>query len=159
MINALRSWMISIVVVSMLISVIQAMTPDGNLRKIVSILSGLVLLLTMLQPLIHRNIDVQISDKEDIQQEIRQRTEKLQKEQAQESGKLIEDKTAAYIAKEAKRMGISCTVHVKTAVGKDGIPRPVSAALSCPPSAQLSEYMERELGIAKGGQTWNEQSG
>lgn len=159
MIEALRSWMISIIVVSVMLSVVQAMTPDGNIRKIVSALSGLLLLLAMLQPLSHKSMNLQISRRDDIQRDVRQRTEELQKKQTQERQKLIEEKTAAYISEEAKQLGISCTARVKTAVNKDGVPRPASAALSCPPSEQLSAYMERELGIARGRQTWNEKIG
>lgn len=159
MIEALRSWMISIIGVSLLLSVVQALTPEGGIRKIMSLLGGLLLLLTMIQPLAHTQPGWRVTQRGGVQREVLRRTEELQKKQEQTQRRIIEEKTAAYISKEAGRMGISCTVRVKTAVGKDGVPRPASAALSCPPAERLSAYMVETLGIARGRQTWNEKVG
>lgn len=159
MIEALRAWMISIILVSFILSLVQALTPEGGTRKMVSLISGLLLLLVMLQPLTHAGTGWQVTRRGDIQREVLRRTEELQKKQGQAQRRIIEERTAAYISKEAKRMGISCTVRVKSEMGRDGVPRPASAALSCPPSKPLSAYMEHELGIAAGRQTWNEKVG
>ncbi len=158
MIDAFRTWMTSLVAVSLLISVIQAMTPHGNMKRIVSMLSGLVLLLAMMQPILRGNADLRLPHKDDCQEEITRRTEELKKEQVKTARQNIEAKTAAYISDEAKRLGISCTVRVGTAIGKDGVPRPDSAALSCAPSEKLATYMEKELGIPRRRQTWNEKT-
>lgn len=150
--------MTSLVAVSLLLSVIQAMTPHGNMKKIVSMIGGLILLLAMMQPILHGNADLRLPQKDNCQKEITQRTEELKKEQVRTARRNIEAKTAAYISDEAKRLGISCTVRVRTTMGKDGVPRPDSAVLSCAPSEKLAAYMEKELGISKGRQTWNEKT-
>lgn len=159
MMEGLRAWMLSLITVSMLLSVIQAVTPPGGVKKIASLLGGLILLLAMLQPLTRSRLRWQTSAPADMQRSIRLRTEALQKEQESKRRTIIEEKTASYIVKEAERIGISCTVRVKAAADKDGRLRPVSAALSCPRSQQLALYMEKQLGIPQGRQTWNEASG
>ena len=55
MIGALREWLTSIVVVTLLLSVAQALVPEGNICRVASFLGGLILLLTMLRPATSRN--------------------------------------------------------------------------------------------------------
>ena len=51
MMEHVRQWLSSIVVVSLLLSVVQSLVPKGSLRRVASFLSGLVLLVVLLEPL------------------------------------------------------------------------------------------------------------
>ena len=52
MIDAVREWIRSIVMVTMLLSVGQAMVPEGQIRKIFSFSGGLVLVIVLLHPVL-----------------------------------------------------------------------------------------------------------
>lgn len=156
MIEHIRTWLTALVAVSILISVVQSMIPAGNLRKIASLTGGLLLLIVMIQPLARLDISHFSFDREDYEEKIEQRSNELETDSRKKMKKLIEKKTAAYISEQADNLGISCSVKVTTQVGKDGIPRPVAVSLSCAPSEKLATYIENELGIPRGRQTWND---
>lgn len=156
MIAAVRTWLISIITVSMLLSVTQILIPEGTIRKIASFTSGLILLVTLLQPVLGadlRRLDLHFRDYE---AEIGIRQEELAAEGAHELKSIIETRTAAYISDKADALGLRVFVRVKSEPGSDGIPLPVSADIKGPWSEALAAYMERELGIPRERQVWHE---
>ena len=50
MIAAVRTWLTAVAAVSLLLSVVQYITPKGTLRDTASFIGGLLLLLVLLQP-------------------------------------------------------------------------------------------------------------
>ena len=57
MMEHVRQWLSSIVVVSLLLSVVQSLVPKGSLRRVASFLSGLVLLAVLLEPLPKQDLE------------------------------------------------------------------------------------------------------
>lgn len=155
MIEQLRSWLTAIVVTSILVTVAQSLIPEGTLRRIASITSGLILLLVLLQPVTKLEIGSLHLDYDQYEEKIEEQQSVLQNQRDQELEKLIAERTEAYILDKAKSLGISCTVTVTTEVDDSGTPRPYRAELSCKPSEQLARYLSEEIGIPKERQVWN----
>lgn len=153
---ALREWLTSVVVVSMLLSVAQLLVPEGTLRKIASFTGGLVLLAALLRPVLGADLGRLRLDLSDYREAVEQRQAELSEESGAEIAELIAARTEAYISEEAVRLGAAVTVRVETEAGADGVPVPVGAVLTGPRSQALSDYMANQLGIPVERQVWQD---
>ena len=148
MIAAVRTWLTAVAAVSLLLSVVQYITPKGTLRDTASFIGGLLLLLVLLQPVRKAALpdDVHMGLAEYEKQVETYRTKKL--------GTLIESEAEAYILDKAARMGLTVRIKVGTEENSEGVPVPVSAELTGTPSRELSRWIEAELGIPVERQVW-----
>ena len=154
MIGAVREWLSAVVAVAMLLTVAQALTPEGTIRKIASFTGGLILLVTLLQPVLG-------ADLSRLDLNLDTYGQAIQKRQLEEAGSVelterIETQTAAYISDKADALGLTVTVRVETQPGASGVPVPWSAEVTGPRSEALAAYIEEELGIPRGRQIWHE---
>ena len=156
MIGALREWLTSVVVVSVLLAVVQTLIPEGTVRKIGAFTGGLILLVTLLQPLLGVDFEDLELRLEQSRETVEQRQQELEQAGAREMAELIERQTAAYIWDKADALGLDLSAEVRVERGPDGIPLPVSATLTGTYSEALSAYLERELGIPRERQVWHE---
>ena len=155
MIDTIRTWLMSIVIASLAVSLAETLVPAGTLRRVLSVTGGLILLLVVLQPLLRVDLKHVKLDTSQYQKTVESRRAELENADNEQIAELIAEKTESYILDKAKQLGISCTVKVATKNGADGMPYPSSAVLSCPLSKELSAYLEQELGIPKERQSWN----
>ena len=95
MIGALREWLTSIVVVTLLLSVAQALVPEGNIRRVASFLGGLILLLAMLRPVLGADLERLRLNFDGYEQELRQVREELSASYDAGLAERIEERTAA----------------------------------------------------------------
>ena len=149
MIVALKGWLTAVLTTAVMLTVAEKLVPEGSLRKIASITGGLILLLVLVQPVTKLQVGQLRLDYGAYADAVRQRQQELQAENTAEMAELIAERTEAYILDKAASLGISCQAVVTTAPGEDGLPCPVAAELSCPPSEALAECLESELGIPK----------
>jgi stage III sporulation protein AF len=156
MIGAIRTWLTSVVVVSLLLSVAQTLIPEGSIRKIAAFTGGLVLLVTLLRPLLGMDLSRLDLDRSDYAAAIQARQEELTAAGEKELSSLIAERTEAYIWDKGDELGLSVTAKVTTETEEDGVPVPVSAELWGQRSEQLAAYMEEELGIPGERQVWHE---
>ena len=156
MMGAVREWLTSIVVVTMLLSVAQSLIPEGGIRKIASITGGLVLLVALLQPILGADLERLELRLEDYETAIEKRQEELAEAGEAELQGIIAERTAAYISEKADTLGLSVTAEVRTEPGPDGVPVPVEVELRGQPSEELAAYVEHELGIPRERQVWHE---
>ena len=154
--GALREWLTSVVVVSVLLAVVQTLIPEGTVRKIGAFTGGLILLVTLLQPLLGVDFEDLEPRLEQSRETVEQRQQELEQAGERELAKLIERQTAAYIWDKADALGLDLSAEVRVERGPDGIPLPVSATLTGTYSEALSAYLERELGIPRERQVWHE---
>jgi len=154
MIGAVRDWLTSIVLVSMLVSVAQAMIPEGAIRKIASFTSGLILLVALLRPLLGVDLGRLELGLEGYRDAIEERQEELSAAADAEMAAIIEKQTAAYISDKADALGLTVTVRVSVKLGPEGVAVPWSAEVRGQHSEELAAYMERELGIPEERQVW-----
>jgi stage III sporulation protein AF len=156
MMGAVRSWLTSVVVVSLLLSVAQTLIPEGSIRKIASFTGGLVLLVTLLRPLLGTDLSRLDLDRSDYAAAIQARQEELTAAGEEELAARIAERTEAYISDKGDELGLSVTARVTTETGADGVPTPFSVELWGQRSGQLAAYMEEELGIPGERQVWHE---
>ena len=154
--GALREWLTSVVVVSVLLAVVQTLIPEGTVRKIGAFTGGLILLVTLLQPLLGVDFEDLELRLEQSRETVEQRQQELEQAGEREMAELIEQQTAAYIWDKADALGLDLSAEVRVERGPDGIPLPVSATLTGTYSEALSAYLERELGIPRERQVWHE---
>jgi len=146
---AVRSWLFSVVLASMLLSLVRTLLPEGGVRRAASFTGGLLLLLALLRPA--AGLGGVSLEMDGCAQEIEERREELEAENREELRSLIESRTAAYILEHG---GVSASVTAEE--DENGILRPAAAEVEGPYSQALSEWMESELGIRRERQVWGE---
>ena len=156
MIGALREWLTSIVVVTLLLSVAQTLVPEGSIRRVASFVGGLILLAVLLRPVLGTDLERLRLDLDGYEQALQEARQELASSGETELTKRIEERTAAYISDKADALGLEVTVRVETDTGDDGVPVPAAAEVTGPRSEELASYMENELGIPRERQVWHE---
>ena len=159
MIGAVREWLTAIVVVTMLISVVQSLIPEGSIRKAASFTGGLVLLAALLRPVLGADLEKLDLDLSRYQEEVEQRQTALEETEEKELAARIAERTAAYISDKADTLGLTGEIRVKTRTGEAGVPLPWSVEVDCARSAELESWLEGELGIPKERQVWHGREG
>ncbi len=158
MMAAARAWLTAVVSVTLLLSVIQMLTPKGRLREITSFVGGLLLLAVLLRPLGSVDLSAVSLNLDAYRQTVEQRQAELEQEGQKELVGLIEAELESYISDKAADMGL--TLRVQVTVEPDGsgvpVPVPVSVELTGPRSEVLSRWLETELGVPAERQVWNE---
>ena len=127
MIGAVRVWLTSIVMVTLLLSVAQTLIPEGTIRKIAGFTGGLILLVALLRPVLGADLERLHLDLGDYERAIEERQEELASAGNAELKALIESQTAAYISDKADALGLEVTVRVEAEAGADGIAVPAAA--------------------------------
>lgn len=158
MVEALKEWVTSIVLVTLLLSVAQTLIPEGSIRKIASFTGGLILLVALLQPVLGTDLSRLDLEMGEYEQAVRERQEELEKMGKSDLSDIIAQRTAAYISDKADTLGIAVTAEVTVEPGENGVPVPVEARLTGPTSGELADYMEQELGIPRERQVWKDEA-
>ena len=146
---ALREWLTAVLATAVLLSLAERLAPEGTLRKITSLVGGLILLLVLVRPLAGLEGGDLRLDYGDQSAAVEQRRQELQAENDKTLAELIAEKTEAYISDKAAEYGLDCKAAVTVAPNGVGVPVPWSAELSCAPSEALAEELEQALGIPR----------
>ena len=147
MIVALRGWLTSVIYTAMVIAVAENMAPPGGMKKIVSMIGGLVLLIMLVKPLDKLEMGFLQPSYDSYVRGVEMRQAELEKDGLQELERLIEQQAAAYILDKAKRLGLDCQVTVRCKVGEEGVPYPHRVTIQGTVSEELKKWIEEELGI------------
>ncbi len=157
MMESLRTWLSSIVAVTLLIAMAESLVPEGTMRRVAGFTGGLVLLLALVRPVLAGGLP-------DLTLETEKWTAAIEEEQADLSRQgedalagLIAERTASYIWDKGAALGLEVTAAVETRTGEEGIPVPYSVELEGPYSQELASYITEELDIPPERQVWNEQ--
>ena len=156
MIGALREWLTSIVVVTLLLSVVQALVPEGSIRRVASFVGGLILLAALLRPVLGADLERLRLDLGGYEQELQDAREELSAAGDMALSERIEERTAAYISDKADALGLKVAVRVEATTGPDGVSLPEKVELTGPYSRELADFMTRKLGIQAERQVWHE---
>jgi len=158
MISFFKEWIIGITAVSILTAAVQSLLPQGNIKKVGNIASGLVLLLSIATPLFNLEAaDLSAAITEFRLQE-NGHSELLAIENKALVKRIIEEQTAAYISDKATELGAKCTIEVSYSYSDNGTAYLSSVVivgdLSPEQKKYLSEYLEREFSISEVHQTY-----
>ena len=155
MIGAVRSWLTSIAAVTLLLTVVQALVPEGTVKKIAGFTGGLLLLAALLQPALKTDLGRLRLDFSDYEEAVGERAAELDAAGKDELAAIIAGRTAAYISDKADALGLGVTAQVRTEPA-EGIPVPASVELTGPYSQDLADWIAGELGIPAERQVWHE---
>ena len=155
MIGAVRGWLLSIAAVTLFLTVVQLLTPEGTLRKIAGFTGGLLLLTALLRPLGQLDFGWLGLERSDYSRIIEERAAELAESEKEALSEGIAERTAAYISDKADALGLTVTVRVETEL-EAGTPIPASAELRGPYSQGLADWIAEELGIPAERQVWHD---
>ena len=152
----LRQWLLGIVSCALLVSFCEQLTPAGALKKLMRFTGGLLLILSILQPVTRIDLDVLPLDLDTYRSAMAQVKLELEDERTDALADGIAARTGAYIEDKAEELGLTVRAVVESEnVG--GTPLPVSVTLYGTEDAALADYIESQLGIAKEKQVWKEE--
>ena len=155
MIQALREWLVSIVMLSFLISLLRLFLPEGNLRKAGAFTGSLVLMAAILRPLVRLEPERFDWGLESYESAITERMEEFQANQETAFREMVAERSAEVIVEKAAELGAAVSVRVETRT-ENGTPLPQSVTLDGPWNAALSEWMRVALDIPPERQEWRE---
>lgn len=159
MIELIRSWLVGITCAAMVVALAESLAPAGAVRKVGRLTGGLVLLLSILQPV----MTLDMADLSGLLAEYRLEaagySELLESENEKLMKDIIAEQTGAYILDKAASLGLDgCEVTVEVEERTEGYPIPASVTVMGPISQSqqqaLSRQIEANLAISADRQTY-----
>ena len=146
----IRNWILSVTAAAMVLSVAEAVMPDGTVKKVGKRVGGLVLILALLQPLV--SLDYESLYEQVSRLPAEKAWQETEEKSAMEPMKaVIEQKLSAYIVDKAAESGVSCTAEVRCTADENHVPVPTEVILTGNftevQKQVLTTCLEQELGI------------
>ena len=152
----LRQYVISVTAAALICGVITSMVKKGGAGELIRMLCGLVLSITVLYPISGLHLDSLSFDLFSSVQEGERIAAQGEKITRQSIADIIKSETEAYILDKAAALEVNLTAEVT--LSEDDIPVPVGVTLSGNLSpyarSQLTNVIEKDLGIPKEYQLW-----
>ena len=148
--TAVRSWLLAVIVVSLMCAAAEALMPPGPGRRVGRLVCGLALLSAVLSPLAGLDLDGGQQWLEDYLSSLDGRTAELEETVNSQMKGIIEGEYAAYIVDKAAQLGAACSA--RTECRRDGglyLPQRVEVTGAVPPPLQseLVQIIVRDLGV------------
>lgn len=153
MMDPLRQWLLGVVSCAFLVSLIDRLTPEGAVERLVRFGGGLALLLCMLRPLGTAELRALTFDPEPLLSSRAALEERYRTESSEALAAVIAERTGAYIEDKAHALGLQVTAEVRVQE-EDGTLLPYSAVLYGAEDASLAAVLADELGIPRERQEW-----
>ncbi|MEQ2455081.1 stage III sporulation protein AF [Flavonifractor hominis] len=150
MLDVIRTWLIGVTCAALVAALAEGLTPDGTVRKIGRLASGLVLLAAMLQPLLRLNTTALTQALTEYKLDLSAYSTDLEEENQELMKGIIEEQAGAYILDKATALGITCQVRVEAQEEEEWpIPHSVfiSGVLTQEQQQALTQVIEREFAI------------
>ena len=144
MLELIRQWLLGITASAMLVALAEALCPDGNIRGILRLTGGLVLLAAVLNPLLKLDTEALGRALAEYKLDLGAYSTELEEENETLMKDIIEEQSAAYIQDKAAALGIDCQVTVE-ADGEEEWPIPQSVTVMGSLTAEQQEALERTI--------------
>ncbi|MCI8479168.1 MAG: stage III sporulation protein AF [Oscillospiraceae bacterium] len=142
MIALIKEWLVGITCAAMFVALAGALMPEGPVRKIGRLTSGLVLLLAVVQPVLQLDSGILARSFLSYQAVWQEEALPLEDTNLTLMKELIEEQTGAYILDKAASFGIECQVEVTAQDGGEGYyPIPTSVVIH----GNLTDYQRTVL--------------
>jgi hypothetical protein len=158
--EALRGWIIGIAGAAMVTAAALTVTPEGRVKKIISLICGLMMILALIKPL--KGFDYTSFSKylTQYKEDAEAFSGAIESENENLTRRIIEDKCQAYILDKGKSIGITdLDVAVTAELSDDGCWYPSGASLMTDAETaardKLSQSIEAELGISPEELIWS----
>lgn len=150
--EGIRQWLLGAAACALLVSMAWRLCPDGAARQVARFTGGLLVLCALLRPIAAWEPPERLWDISDYRAAVARAEETLSREAADTFSAGIARRLEAYIEDKAEGLG----ADVRAEVTADGRGVPVGVTLRGAYCAELTELVERELGVAKEKQVWIE---
>lgn len=154
--TAVRTWLLGVILTSFACAVARNLVPSGREQRFLRLTSGLLVLLSAVQPLARVGEMLPAFAPLDLSEQIQSQKDSMEQEKERELSSLIAERTAAYIWDKASQLGVEVTVSVELTISEGGLPIPNVVTLMGSYSEELSAWLEREMGIDVHQQIWLE---
>ena len=158
MMEVLRTWLFGLTAVSLLLALAEALVSQEGIRRVLRLAGGVLMIVVLLQPVVQIDLEDLSLSLEAYQQEVETLTEEYAQQQETQLSAGIEAELASYIWDKAQALGLDCQVSVTVETGADGVPAPRSVDITGEYSEALSEIIEKDLGVPREQQNWQEAS-
>ena len=152
----MKSYILSICAAAIIAAILGTLAGDGSGGKLVRMLSGLFLAVTVLAPLVELELPSPTAWIEDFTREGRDAAQYGKEKALEYSSAIISAEVEAYILDKAAQLGADVTVAVT--LDDSGMPEAVTLTGKVSPLAreELSRWLEEELGIGEEAQVWTD---
>jgi len=152
MIEALRGWILGIAGAALITSICMTVTPDGRVKKIVSLVCGLVIILMLINPMIGFDYGIFSQGYAQFRAEAAAFSHEVTAFNEKLTGLIIEEACIAYILDKGAKLGIhDLTADVSARQSAGGYWYPYAARLATAAHQELrdklSDIIYAELGI------------
>ena len=144
MLELIRQWLVGITCAAMVVALAEGLTPPGTIRKIGKLTGGLVLLVSILQPVVELDPAALTRSLTEYKLELGAYSAQLEEENGELMKSIIEEQSAAYILDKAAQQGIACQVTVQAA-GEGEWPVPETVTVPGPLTGEQREALERQI--------------
>ena len=148
-----RQWLLGVVACSLAVTISTRLAGEGKTGGLVRFTGGLLLLCAMLRPLAQLELPEAGWNMGGYRAAVAQLELELRGERENTLSDSISERLASYIEDKAGSLGMEVRATVAMEL-RNNVPVPVGVTLRGEYSAELTDYVERELGIAQEKQTW-----
>lgn len=157
MMAAVKRWLLGVVLTAFAASLARQLAPKGRQSALVGLAGGLLLALALLRPLVQVDWSGIALPTGSFAAQSQETALAYQKKQLEELSAIIAEKTEAYIWDKAAALDGDYRFTVSVSAGESGVPLPCSVTIAGPYSRELSQWLERELGLDAAAQNWLEE--
>lgn len=152
----MREYLISVVAVCMIGVIARQMVQKESVKKVLHFVSGLLILLVLITPLLSLRGKELMTILEEAGEELQVDTENIEESAQQALEEHIKNTAEEYIEKKARELGATVQARVTLTREEYPVPETVKVIGSVTPEQQkaLSNYMCLEMGIALEEQEW-----
>ena len=160
MLEALRSWVLGLVGAGIITSICMTITPDGKVKKVVSLVCSLLIILMMINPVIGFDYGSFAQNYAQFRAEAAAITRESAEFNEKLTGLIIAEACSAYILDKGTELGIhDLSVDVSVRLRDDGYWYPYAARLRTAADKQLRDRLgviiETDLGIPQEELIWS----
>lgn len=152
MMEGVRVWLLSILAVSLLCALADALMPKGPVKGVGKLACGIVLAAAVVSPVAQLDLESSRQWLEDWDVGLEQREEDLKKQVDEEMKPIIEQEYEAYIVDKAAQLEAVCAARVECRREDEGVYLPetvwISGSLSQQQREELTGTLLEELGLA-----------
>jgi len=156
----MRSWVIGITGMSLITSVTMAIVPKGRVRKTVSLICGMAMIVVLVSPVLDFDYDIFAQYVSGYSYDTDVQEKNLDEENERLTRRIIQEEVDAYILDKAQSIGCAdVTVSTQTKMDEDGAWYPwevtVEGEFTSEQQLQLQNTIEGDIGIPPERQYWS----
>ena len=162
MMERLDTWIYSVACCGILLSLVQVMLPKGVWKQIGMLAGGILLVITMVDPLLGLDEKDLASYLSELTADQKVNSDQIAAQSEEMLERLIAEEYGAYISEKAKVLEISCEIQVICDTAAEGVPVPkqvvITGVLQPEERETLAALIEESLGVSRDSQIYEDEN-